>query len=99
MNDMYQTRCTLLQRARNLDDSYAWTELIEAYKRYIYVIIRSMNINQADTDDLMQQVTLLLWENLSSFEYRPGKSKFRHWISRITKNVVLNFIRSQKRQL
>ena len=92
----YMTRCTLLERARNQYDSPAWEELIGFYRRYIYVIIRSMNVNHHDTEDILQQVLVKLWQHLADFEYNRDKCKFRYWITVITRNQVLEFVRKRK---
>ena len=96
MSDHYVTRYTLLQRAPDQKDAHAWEEFIDFYKNYIYVIIRSMNMRHHDTEDLMQQVSIKLWKNLPQYVYTPGKAKFRGWVSTVTRNEVLMFIRKQK---
>jgi len=96
MNDKYTTRYTLLERAKDPDDPLAWEEFIEFYKNYIYVIVRSMSISSHDADDILQQVVFKLWKTLPEYQYKPNEFKFRHWVSRITKNEVISFIRKQK---
>ena len=94
MKSHYSTRYTLLERAKNQSDSQAWEELIGFYHKYIYVIIRSMNINRSDTQDVCQLVLLELWKYLPQYEY--GKGKFRFWIAKVTRNQVISFIRRQQ---
>ncbi|WDE95360.1 sigma-70 family RNA polymerase sigma factor [Lentisphaera profundi] len=96
MKDDYSTSYTLLNRACSSNDSIAWDELIGLYKQYIYVIIRSMNISQADADDVQQQVLLQLWKYLPSFDKNREGTKFRYWLSRVTRNQAINFLRKQK---
>ena len=52
MSDFYKTRKTLLLRIKDQYNDDAWAEFSEVYKRYIYAIIRRMNINAADACDL-----------------------------------------------
>mgnify|MGYP001039265362 CR=1 FL=1 len=92
--DKYVTSQTLLLRARNPQDHSAWDEFIEFYKRFIYHILHKMNINANDQDDLVQDVLLKLWKGLPNYD--KDKSKFRTWLSHVTRNTVLNHFRSKK---
>ncbi len=96
MSDRYSTRLTLLDRAKDQNDSRAWEEFIEFYKNYIYVIIRSMNIHHYEVEDILQQAVIKLWKNLPELTHEPGQSKFRYWVAAVSKNEVLMFIRKQK---
>ena len=86
----YNTRQTLIYRLKQ-DDHSAWEEFVKAYSKYIYVIIRSMNIRHHDAEDLQQTVFSKAMAGLPKFEYNPEKSRFRSWIIVITKNAVRNF--------
>ncbi|MCM8531735.1 MAG: sigma-70 family RNA polymerase sigma factor [Lentisphaeraceae bacterium] len=99
MNPTYSTRYTLLERAKSQSDSAAWEELIGFYRRYIYVIIRSMGVNNSDTEDVLQQVLIELWKYLPDYEYDPEKSKFRSWVSVVTRNQVISFVRRSQSHL
>jgi RNA polymerase sigma factor (sigma-70 family) len=96
MNPTYSTRYTLLERAKQQSDSDAWEQLIGFYRKYIYVIIRSMGVSESDTDDVLQQVLVELWKYLPEYTYDPQKSKFRSWVARVTRNQVISFVRRQK---
>ncbi|HEY5654118.1 MAG TPA: RNA polymerase sigma factor [Pontiella sp.] len=94
--DLYQTRATLIERVQNQQDEKSWEEFVHIYRRYIYAIIRSMNISEHDAEDILQQVLLKLWNSLP--EMNCGKIKrFRSWLSTITKNCVTDFIRKRTR--
>lgn len=96
MNQTYSTRYTLLERAKSQSDAKAWEELISFYRRYIYVIIRSMGVSESDTEDVLQQVLVELWKYLPDYKYDPKKSKFRSWVATVTRNQVINFVRKQQ---
>ena len=89
-----QTRETLLMRLRQKRDDLSWEEFSAAYERYIYLIIRGMKMSHHDAEDLVQGVMLAIWERIPDFEYHPQRSKFRTWICRITRNKVVDYIRS-----
>ena len=95
---MNQTRLTLIQRAQDQNDEAAWSEFVEIYKNYIYVIIRQMGIKDKDCEDILQQVLLKLWKKLPDFEYGKNKSKFRTWLGTITHSATMDFFRRQASQ-
>jgi RNA polymerase sigma factor (sigma-70 family) len=99
MEPSYSTSYTLLERAKNQNDNQAWDQLIANYRKYIYVVIRSMNVNSSDTDDILQQVLIELWKYLPKYENTSGESKFRFWLAKITRNQVISFIRREKAHL
>jgi len=94
--DQYSTRQTLLMRAQNPDDHEAWDEFVTFYQRFIYHILHKMNINLNDFDDLVQVVLLQLWQSLAN--YSKLDCKFRSWLSRVTRNTVLNYLDKMNRQ-
>jgi len=96
-DDPYNTRATLIQRVQNQQDEQSWAEFVEVYRRYIYAIIRSMNISEHDTEDILQQVLINLWNSLPKMDYQKIK-RFRSWLSTVTKNCVTDFIRKRTRE-
>ncbi|NNU77448.1 RNA polymerase sigma factor [Clostridium estertheticum] len=68
-------------------------ELFKIYERYIYSICYSYTQNEQDSLDIVQEIYMKVFKNISSFdEDRP----FRPWIRRITVNTCLNFKRNIK---
>ncbi|MEI6892853.1 MAG: sigma-70 family RNA polymerase sigma factor [Pontiella sp.] len=95
--DQYQTRASLIQRVQNQQDEQSWEEFVQVYRRYIYAIIRSMNISEHDTEDILQQVLINLWNSLPKMDYEKI-NRFRSWLSTVTKNCVTDFIRKRTRE-
>jgi len=57
---------------------------------YLYALVR----NLADTDDLYQQTTLLLWKKFD--EFQPG-SNFAAWACKVARFEALNFLQQKRR--
>lgn len=93
---MQQTRQTLIERLKDQYDEESWQTFAQIYQRYIYVVIRRMNINHSECEDLVQEVLFKIWNKLPDFQYSPNKAKFRTWLSLVIKNKVLNYLESQK---
>ncbi|MDH3982498.1 MAG: sigma-70 family RNA polymerase sigma factor [Kiritimatiellaceae bacterium] len=97
MDDPYKTRKTLIQRVQQQCDEESWGEFYKTYNRFIYALIRRMNISEHDADDLSQEVLLKLWNKLPSIELNK-KMRFRNMIATITKNCVIDMIRKKERE-
>ena len=70
------------------NDTKAFVALLTRYSRRIYSFIRTLVPNQADAEDLLQEVSTTLWEKFGTF--RKG-SDFRAWAFQIAHYKVLNF--------
>ncbi len=97
-SDPYATRRTLIQRVHDQYDENAWEEFAQVYSRYIYAVIRNMNITAYDAEEIHQQVMVKLWKHLPNLDLDQIR-RFRSYLGTITKNEVLQFIRSRQRRL
>ena len=52
----WNTRQTLLERIRDKHDESSWEDFVYYYKQYIYVVVRSMNLNHHDAEEIVQMV-------------------------------------------
>ncbi|MCM8536568.1 MAG: RNA polymerase sigma factor [Lentisphaeraceae bacterium] len=93
----YVTNKTLIFRVKNKNDESSWNEFTENYRGYIHAVIRNMGVHQSEIEDLTQKTLLILWEKLPSFIYSSEKCKFRSWISKIIRNIVIKHFNKQKR--
>lgn len=70
----------------------AFRQLVDRYSRPLYSHIRNIVLNHDDTDDVLQNTFVKVFQNLKNFK---GESKLFSWIYRIATNEALTFI-SQK---
>ena len=61
------------------------------------MMVRKMNFDHHDAEEVVQQITLKAWKSLPEFNYSPDKGRFRSWLSRMTHNTVLDVIKSRQR--
>ncbi len=94
-----KTRQTLLLKLRNKFDENSWEEFVNIYKPYIQAVVRNIGVNEADIDDVSQQVMLAAWEQLPKFKYEVSKGRFRSWLTAVTKNTAKNFFRHKYRHV
>ena len=81
------TSATLLARLRQVPpDQAAWAQFTERYGRKIYAWCRRWNLQEADAEDLTQDVLLKLAEKMQTFVYDPAKS-FRAWLKTVARHA------------
>lgn len=77
-------------------DHQSFEIIIENYKKLVYHIVFRMIYNDADREDICQDIFIKVYQNLSTFQFR---SKFSTWISRIAYNTCLNHLAKRSPEL
>jgi RNA polymerase sigma-70 factor (ECF subfamily) len=86
------TRLTLLGRLQqNPTDQAAWDEFVEHYGRHIYRWCRQWKLQDADAEDVTQDILLKLARKLRDFAYDPSRS-FRGWLKTVAHHAWRDFI-------
>ncbi|NQZ57277.1 MAG: RNA polymerase sigma factor [Lentisphaeraceae bacterium] len=92
MEQKWNTRQTLIQRAHDPQDHNAWDDFVSYYQTFIRMVLQKSKISINESDDLVQDILLKVWKGLPNYEYRQGKAKFRSWLSKIIRNTTINFL-------
>jgi RNA polymerase sigma factor (sigma-70 family) len=91
------TRITLLGRLRSTpNDPAAWNEFVKWYGQKIYVWCRAWGLQEADAQDVTQDVFLKLSSRMQDFSYDPNGS-FRAWLKTVTHHAWQDYL-SKKRK-
>jgi RNA polymerase sigma-70 factor (ECF subfamily) len=86
------TRVTLLGRLRqDPTDQAAWDEFVERYGRHIYRWCRQWKLQDADAEDVTQNVVVKLAQRLRTFAYDPSGS-FRGWLKTVAHHAWRDFV-------
>jgi RNA polymerase sigma-70 factor (ECF subfamily) len=85
----------LVRRAQK-QDSQAFAQLYEAYfdRIYRYIVMRIRN--EAEAEDMTQQVFMKMLRSISS--YKSKGAPFSSWVYRIAHNQVVDFLRQQNKK-
>lgn len=94
MSDEWSTRRSLLKRARDPSDEEAWSDFVSYYENFIYHILRRMQLNTEECDDLVQDILLKLWKNLKTYD--EDKGRFRTWLGRVVRHAAYDYFDKAK---
>lgn len=90
MSEFPETRDSLLVRVQDPANRDAWELFASIYRPVIVRIAVARGLQHADAQDLSQQVLMAVAGAVSDWEKRNESTRFRHWLSRVTKNAILN---------
>lgn len=71
-----------------------YIRLLSTNQRRIYGFINAMLPNRSASDDIMQETSLMMWQNFDQFQ---KGTNFAAWGMSIARNLVMQHYRKQKR--
>src|SRR5262245_56535808 len=93
---MPTTHVTLLARLRqDPTDQAAWDVFVERYGRHIYRWCRRWKLQDADAEDVTQEILAKLARKLRDFCYDPSRS-FRSWLKTVSHHAWRNYLESRR---
>lgn len=72
-----------------------FVELLEGHERILWKVAGSYCRNEADRNDLAQEIAVQLWR---SFDRYDERYRFSTWMYRVAMNVAISFVRSEQRR-
>ena len=97
MPEFPETVESLILKVRDPEDRAAWDQFEQLYRPVIFRIARAKGMQHADALDLVQQVLMSVASAIDRYEQRTESAKFRYWLSRITRNAILNALTRRPR--
>jgi len=83
--DSLRTRESLLSRLKDCGNDRAWREFFETYWRLIYNFARRAGLEDADAQDVVQEVLVSVSRAMPGFRYDWSKGRFRTWMLTIVR--------------
>lgn len=74
----------------------AFKKLLLTYQKPLYNHIRNIILNHDDTNDVLQNTFIKVFQNLKKFK---GESKLFSWMYRIATNEALNFLNKKAKKV
>lgn len=93
---MSLTSATLLERLRDRADAEAWQRLLDLYSPLLSTWLRRHALQDADVDDLVQEVLLTVAREAPKFQHSGRPGAFRHWLRTILANRLREFWRERR---
>ena len=90
VSEFPETRDSLLVQVQNPANREAWEQFVQIYQPVIFRIAVARGLQHADAHDLSQQVLMAVAGAVGDWEKYDNSTKFRHWLTRVTKNAILN---------
>jgi RNA polymerase sigma-70 factor (ECF subfamily) len=91
------THVSLLGRLRrDPADQVVWGEFVEHYGAKVYHWCRKWGLQEADAQDVTQNVLLKLADKMRTFTYDPGRS-FRAWLKTLAHHAWSDYLEGRAR--
>jgi RNA polymerase sigma-70 factor (ECF subfamily) len=85
-----ETRDSLLVQVRSPANREAWDQFALLYRPVIDRLARQRGMQDADAQDLVQQVLIAVASAIGSYEKSGEGVRFRHWLHRVARNAIVN---------
>ncbi|MEM9644571.1 MAG: sigma-70 family RNA polymerase sigma factor [Planctomycetota bacterium] len=97
MNDFPDTDHRLIAKIQDLGDGVSWDEFLRIYRPVVLRMARRRGMQDADAEDVMQQIFLSVVGAIGRWEAGPGQPPFRAWLTTIARNAITKALSRQPR--
>jgi RNA polymerase sigma-70 factor (ECF subfamily) len=94
---MFTTSLSLLERLRDPRDEPAWRQLVTLYTPLLRSWLRPHCRQEADADDLTQEVLTVLAQKVRDFAHNHRMGAFRTYLRTIAAHKLGDYLRSARR--
>jgi RNA polymerase sigma-70 factor (ECF subfamily) len=92
-----RTGSVLLLLLSNPTDPQCWNAFVDRYAPKIYSWCRQRGLQEADAQDVTQDVLTRLVQKLRTFAYDPHKGSFRSWLKTLTHHAWYDYLENRRR--
>jgi RNA polymerase sigma factor (sigma-70 family) len=92
-----RTGSVLLLILNDPTDPQCWNAFVDRYAPQIYGWCRQKRLQDADAQDVTQEVLTRLVQKLPTFRYDPHKGAFRSWLKTLTQHALCDFLENRRR--
>ena len=90
MTEFPETRSALLVEVRSPENREAWEQFVLVYRPVIYRMARRRGMQDADAQDVAQNILVRVAGAIDRWEQQPG-TRFRHWLRRVARGEECDF--------
>lgn len=92
MTQFPETRESLIVQVKDPSNRDAWGRFVDLYRPVIHRIALARGMQDADAQDLAQQVLMAVASSIGRWEKSGETTRFRHWIRRVARNAIINAV-------
>ncbi len=96
MHQWPETNESLILRVKDPADAASWADFLAIYRPVVVRMAYGLGLQHADAEDLAQQVFLSVAKAIEAWEPDSQQPPFRVWLSRITRNAIVNALTRRK---
>ena len=90
MAEFPETNPSLIARLQELGDGTSWAEFLRLYEPVVYRIARRRGLQEADAQDVVQQVFVSISRSIEDWHGGLNRSPFRAWLTAIARNATVS---------
>lgn len=98
MQNVPETRASLILRLPSAADAEAWREFAAIYEPFVYRFARRGGLQDADAHELVQNVMLAVARAVGRWRPDENRGRFRTWLFRISRNQLIDLSSRLRRQ-
>jgi RNA polymerase sigma-70 factor, ECF subfamily len=88
MPEFPETDYSLIDRVKDMGDGASWLEFTGIYQPVVYRLARRRGMQDADAQDIVQQVFSAIARSLVGWKQSDDQPPFRAWLTTITRNAI-----------
>lgn len=88
MQEFPETDHSLIDRAKDTADGASWLEFMGIYQPVVYRLARRRGMQDADSQDVVQQVFASIARSLNGWTPSEDQPPFRAWLTTIARNAI-----------
>ena len=92
MTQFPETRESLIVQVKDSSNREAWGKFVDLYRPVIHRIALARGMQDADAQDLTQQVLMAVASSIGRWQKSGETTRFRHWLRRVAKNAIINAV-------
>jgi RNA polymerase sigma-70 factor (ECF subfamily) len=88
-SDALNTRRSLIDRLRNIENRDSWQEFFDTYWRLIYSVAREAGLTSQESEDVVQKTTVAVAKYIKDFRFLTWKVAAEHSLWRAASRFLL----------